>query len=170
MASADLIPDIVDILMQIPLISTGIVLLFFTYGIQVQKEVINNQLKTATAYCTHPLSVLLPDPARESLRDYVKTHSSSTSANNSEIEQTNANLKNKVVMCLVVMFVVFTIIIATLLLVYKHPFPWVSLFNSIVIMGFVMLTEYIFVTLISSQYMVVDVQGMYAKFVSMLTV
>jgi len=166
---ADLIPDIVDMLIQIPLLSLGIVVLFFTYGTQVQKQVIANQLKSAAAYCMHPMSVLLPDEAKQMVKKYLQLPSNSA-AEDAKVEANNKILEEQVLVWLTGLIILFTIIITLILLIYRHPFPWGSLFDAITITGCVMLVEFMFVTIISGKYMVVDVQKMYATFMSKISV
>jgi len=165
-----MLDDAITILMQIPLVIAGIIVLFFVYGVKVQKVVVHDQMIEAATFCFRPLQVFLSESDRQSLKNTLKKPSPQNDADDSKIAINNAKLERQIVIFIGTMFLFFSVLIGGLLLAYHLPFPWYSLLNAVVVTGCVMAIEFLFMQVISSQYKVIDIQFIYNNVVKRVQV
>ena len=169
-----MLDDALTILMQIPMVIAGIIVLFFVYGVKVQKHVVHDQMIEAASFCFRPLQVFLSESDRkslkESLKESLKKPSPQNDADDAKIAINNAKLERKIVIFIGAMFLFFSVVIGGLLLAYHVAFPWHSLLNAVVITACVMAIEFLFMQVISSQYKVIDIQFIYNNIVKLVRV
>jgi len=156
-----MLDDAMTILMQIPMVIAGIIVLFFIYGVKVQKKVVCEQMIETATFCFRPLHVFLSESDRGSLKASLTKPSPANDADDANIAISNAKLERQIKLFIGAMFLFFSVLIGGLLIAYKLPFPWHSLLNAIVVTICVMAIEFLFMQVISSQYKVIDIQFIY---------
>lgn len=160
---------VVNILIQIPLIAIGIVGLFFIYGITVEKQLIMNQLNEAAVNITSSFAILLPEQAKALLRANFNLPSP-TASGDDRLESRNKELRHKVTVGVAAIVSIFSVLIIIMLLVFQLPFPWKSLVEALIITGCLMFMEFLFLTIVTANYQVIYLPGVYAKILSKITV
>ena len=160
--------NIVHVLIQIPIMSVGITGLFFIYGISVEKQLIISQLTEAAASLTEPLSILLPEPIKAVLRANFKPPALTPGPDT--LQAQNKQLRHKAIIGVAAIIGIFTTLIIAILLIYQLPFPWKSLLEAIIITGCIMFMEFLFFTIITRNYAVIYMPGVFAKILSNITV
>jgi hypothetical protein len=162
---------IIDVLLQVPLITLAIILYFFMYGVQVQKRVVQRQLKETINFLMHPLQVLTPPEKKKLLLEEWKAVPPLTSSSNDQ-EKIDRN-KQMFIRTLIFSFVlvgISVVAIVVTLVVKQETFPTMSLVRSGAIVVAVMFVEIVFLFAVLTQYKVIDLDSIYQKSVHLTQV
>ena len=143
------------VLIQVTLIFIFITIFFFTYAKNKEKDVVINNINLLLdSMIPNDLVAILPTNYKKIIIDNLNSIKSNRSDDNIVKENNKKVFRNAITILLIVLF-----LISILLFIYKKNVPLSSIFiQSFIIVFFVGLTEYIFLTFFASKFISVDPQ------------
>lgn len=145
---------IAETIMGVILIATFICIFFFTYVSKVEGEVVKSQMSNIVNNLTNGLQIL-PDKDKGINLILKNLKAPDMSSADNDVEQSNNELKKKAAK------IFGTIVVVGVIIIYylwsKHRFDIKTMIiHSVIILVFVALTEFLFVTLVSKNYQIID--------------
>ena len=156
-----MIDEIVNIILHVVLSSIFIAVFYFTYTTTVEEQVLTTNIEGLTENLIKDLTAFVPASA---LKPYID---SITLPDMTKDDQKAADSNNQLInISIIILSVFFGVgILSALALSLLTPLPvWVYFLNAFTILGFVALTEFIFLNTITRNYQVIDpskVKGMF---------
>lgn len=145
---------VADILLHIGIISSLIVVLFFTYTVSVEKEVVRERLSSIITSFSDTIYIFVPN----NLLDYI-THVKITPPDlhieDEKIDQYNRELEFKAGVMIGSLLILSIIVAFWLSKKYEFSFKHLLLEN-LIIGGFVLATELYFFHFVASKYIPID--------------
>ena len=148
---------IADILLHVILISSFLVIFFFTYASKVEKEIVVRQSTDIVKDVIQSTTVILPDAVIKDMSTLLSEHGkkSDMSDEDAEIEKANKELLDNTVKTIGIVCVVGIICVYIMSKVYKFSMTDLVVHN-LIIVSFVALTEFLFLTYFAKNYDSID--------------
>ncbi len=148
---------IADILLHIILISSFIVIFFFTYASKIEKQIVIRQSTDIVQDVIQSTTSVLPDIAIEELDKTLITQLQppDMSTEDAEIDASNKDLLDRTVKTIGVVFAVGLLIVYMMSKIYKFSMTDL-LVRNIIIVSFVAITEFSFLTYFAKNYDTID--------------
>lgn len=145
--------DISQVILNITFISTIIAVLFFTYGKDVEKDIVENQSQNIAKDLAEDAKIFFPKAVRESI-------AASINIPEENIDDNNVNFKNtELVSMSIKIFGIlcsFGILITVLFCYFKKVNIIYVILESLVILAFAVSTEILFLNVIARNYKSAD--------------
>ena len=153
------------VLIQVTLIFIFITIFFFTYAKNKEKDVVINNINLLLdSIIPNDLVAILPTNYKKIIIDNLNSIKSNTSDDNIVKENNKKVFRNAIKI-----LIIFLFLISLLLFIYKKNVPLSSIFiQSLIIVFFVGLTEYIFLTFFASKFISVDPQLIKYTFINQI--
>jgi len=162
-------PSIISsIILSILLSATFISIFFFTYVSKVEGEIVKNQMNSIVQDITGGINAFLPDAEEEKLKESINgINLPDMSQQDNETQTANNALMKQAIMAIAVVNGVGLLIILGLWYYYRFPVKTLIIQN-IIIIAFVAITEFCFVTFITKNYKPLDPNYVKYLFVTQL--
>ena len=149
--------DIINIIMHVVLISSFIAVFFFTYGSQIEQEIVQSQAENIVKVFTEDISLIIPNSTKPIIKAGLQERLKSPdfSKEDKEVEDHNKELLINATKIIVMFAVVGITVILVLASIYNVELTDIVTRN-IIILAFVGLTEYLFATYIIKNYITAD--------------
>jgi hypothetical protein len=166
---------IIEIVLQVYCIFIFLSVFFFTYAAGIEKEIVINQVNFMVDH-VYPsgLNLINPDIKSAIVNTVNNIPDNNSIQQNKLIEKNNQDVINSVInTAKIPSIVIGTFIVATFLLQYKYPFfQKIHILeitkNTAIIVGFVALTEFIFLTYFTRKLISVDPNLIKSKLIDKL--
>jgi hypothetical protein len=145
--------QISNVILNVTLIATFIGIFFFTYGKRIEQNIVKNQSELVASYLAKDLSTFIDKETAQKLTSNISIPDMSEA--DKQVEEQNASLQQdafKTLSMICVGGILLTIIIAKY---YKLNFADIFKTN-IIILVFVAITEYIFLTFVGQNFISLD--------------
>lgn len=160
--------SVANVLLHVILISSFLVIFFFTYASKIEKQIVKNQSTAVVQNVLDDILIILPDSTLETIGDHIQNISPpDMSEEDNEVTTKNHELYMKTVKQISVLFVVGMIVIYIMSRVYKFSMKDLVLHN-LIILFFVALTEFSFLTYFAKNYSTIDAN--YVKYIALKTI
>lgn len=148
--------EITNIILNVIFIATFIAIFFFTYGTFVEKSVIKEQVNYAITDLVGNAQFFLTEYQLEMLKQYIGTiQIPDMSQADKQAKQHNKKLIIEASIIMGILLIVGIIISVILSIVYKFSFGKLLILN-LVILIFIALTEFMFLTFLGKRYKSLD--------------
>jgi hypothetical protein len=158
-----MINKLLSILLQVTCIFIFLTVFFFTYVSNEEKKVVENQIDFLIDNVVGANLNILPNEVKENILSKINNLSSSTTTDNDSIKKSNDSIRSKATKIITVLSIV--VIVIFILSIYLNKTN-VSFFKNLslsaifketgIIVLFVGLTEYIFLTYFGSKWISID--------------
>lgn len=155
--------EIADIIIHIVFISTFIAIFFFTYVSYIESRVVINQINYLVESSDSYINAL-PASVKQALRDSLTKVKIDMVKEDASVDKHNMGLLKLAVVVLVSLFVVG---LGAAMYLAKHEF-WSLIKENLIILIFVALTEFCFVTFIALRFMPIDPNRLKRKVISVV--
>ena len=160
--------NIANILLHVILISSFLVIFFFTYASKVEKQIVQNQSTAVVQDVLDDILVILPDSAVATIGEHVQNITPpDMSDEDNDVKIKNHELYMKTVKQIAALFVIGMIVIYIMSKVYKFSMKDLLVHN-LIILFFVAVTEFAFLRYFAKNYSTID--SNYVKYVALKTI
>ncbi len=148
---------IANILLHVILISSFLVIFFFTYASKVEKQIVERQSTALVKDVIQSTTEIFPEIAMKEINtQFIENlKAPEMAAVDAEIEASNKALFDKTIKIIVVVFILGIIIVYIMSRVYNFSMSEIIIHN-VIILVFVGLTEFLFLTHIAKNYDTID--------------
>jgi hypothetical protein len=147
---------IANILLHVILISSFLVVFFFTYASRVEREIVENQSKTIVTDIMKEITVFVPSEAMPDIKEGVRTiQSPDMKAQDDQVKAANAALFKKTLTQISVVVIVGMLCVFIMSKVFKFSMSELLVHN-LIILVFVAITEFVFLTYFAKNYRTID--------------
>jgi hypothetical protein len=145
--------QITNIILNVKLISTFIGIFFFTYGKRIEENIVKNQSELLATYLAKDLSTFIDKDTAQKLTSNISIPDMSDA--DKQVEEQNASLQQDAFKTLAMVSVGGILLSLIISKYYKINFSNI-LRTNIIILFFVALTEYIFLTFVGQNFISLD--------------
>jgi hypothetical protein len=163
--------EIINVILHVVFISSFIGLFFFTYGAIVEEAIVKKQTQDIIKSFTQDMNALMTPEQKSSMK--ILTNASLQSPDmqqqDAQVEDDNKNLIMLSVKYIGILFLIATAVIVALIYFTEFTFKDLGtlLIKNLIILSFVALTEFSFLTYIVQNY--IDIDANYVKYTIMKT-
>lgn len=152
-----MIENVIKTILSVVLISAFIGVFFFTYVAKVEEKIVKRQSIEIIKGFTEDIRKLLPRPMLKQVYDSIEPSlvPQDLSSEDEEVKISNAELIKKARRIIVIFTVIGLLLVVLLCFIFKVN-PKDIIINTLVILVFVAVTEYVFVTYIVQNYNTID--------------
>lgn len=145
--------DIANTILGLILISSFVVIFFFTYGSKVEGEIVKKQsINIVNDLMDTADHVLTPEIKKNIVKDIVAPDMTSE---DDIVKKSNAILMRKAFSVIGIVFVIGIILVTIMSFVYKFSLKDLIIHN-LIILVFIGLTEFVFLTFFAQNYITID--------------
>jgi hypothetical protein len=146
-----------NIILSIALFAIFVFIFFFTYATYIEKKTIKDQVQLALNDLGNEVSIYFTDLDNSMVKDYVRKYLivPDMKEQDNEVEISNKKIINKGLLILVIFVLVDLVILFILWKMYPFSFKEL-LFENMLLLFFIALTEILFLTFIASKYRSID--------------
>jgi uncharacterized membrane protein len=161
--------EIANIVMNVILISTFIGIFFFSYASMIEEKIVKVRTKQIILDLTNSLHVLTPPNILQDMNSKLSKYliPPNLDKENEEVEVNNKILLKKSMKVLGAVFTIGLAIVIVLSIVYKFPLKDIITKN-LILLCFVALTEFSFLTFFAQYYITVDANFVKHKILEVL--
>ena len=160
--------EIANIILSVVLISTFIGVFFFTYASRIEKNIVEIRCKKIIEDLTDPIVTLsTPDMIDQINSNLEKLTQPDLSEEDEKVSANNKALLKKSFIVISILFILGIFAVLVLYLIYKFPLKNLIISN-IVMLIFVALTEFMFMTFFAQNYITVDSNFIKNKIINVL--
>lgn len=152
-----------NIIMHVIFMTIFLTIFFFTYGSYVERETVKNQVNFVVDDLFDSIKPFLPDESRKKIKSEVATYKENIDVSKDEIViQHNNKIKKTAMTAVIIFLIIGTFVIYTLMkkLDMQHmsnnAFIKKLLKHNFIVIIFIALTEYIFLSVFSKNYISID--------------
>lgn len=153
---------VMDLLLHIAFIGVAIPIMFFTYGTQLQKELVKHEVYKIVHDFLRPLMGVVT----YIFKDF--TWEIETSASEKKQEERNELIRNKVKYVLITMFAVSIGLFGVMVVLSNEPVPWGLIGTNLVMTVMVVAAEIVFIRVVVEKFRPIDVDDIQQRLIQKL--
>ena len=148
---------IADIILHVILISSFLVIFFFTYAAKVEKAIVIRQSTDIVKDVIESTTVIFPDFAIKDMSEFLNAHDKTPdmAEQDAKIEKSNKELLDNTVKMISIVCVVGVLGVYVMSRIFKFSMTDL-LIRNLIIVSFVALTEFLFLTYFAQNYDSID--------------
>ena len=160
--------EIANIILSVVLISTFIGVFFFTYASMIEKNIVETRCKTIVEDLTNSFSTVATPNVLKSINEKLEQLAPpNLSEEDKKVAENNKALIKKSAIVILLLLIVGLSIVFILYKIYKFPVKGLII-NNLIMLVFVALTEFIFLTFFAQNFITVDSNFIKNKIISVL--
>lgn len=160
--------EIANIILSVVLISTFIGVFFFTYASMIEKNIVETRCKTIVEDLTNSFSTVATPNVLKSINEKLEQFAPpNLSEEDKKVAENNKALIKKSAIVISLLLIVGLSIVFILYKIYKFPVKELII-NNLIMLVFVALTEFTFLTFFAQNFITVDSNFIKNKIISVL--